>query len=268
MGFGALRSILRPVSRTLLSAHCTGSSFSLARTPAAASRSSFFGGCPLHRDIRQMPVSSAFHSLTDNRFPKRRPTDKPRRKRASLRPPGPELKVAGAKIGWSFVSVSKEEGGLVFRGLRDWNKAAMFNHLWAMAKKADTLWLKWIHEYVIKASESVVVPVLCLIPCLLDLVFAGPYAWVKCVPGEPILPNQPNEGSVKRRNEKKRMRQRRAFILAEAKKRKAQLQEANRKKVIKRVERKMAAVARDRAWAEKLAELQRLEEEKKNKVMA
>ncbi|XP_058227868.1 uncharacterized protein LOC131336157 isoform X2 [Rhododendron vialii] len=131
MGFGALRSILRPVSRTLLSAHCTGSSFSLARTPAAASGSSFFGGgCPLHRGTRQMLVSSAFHSLTDNRFPKRRPSDKPRRKRASLRPP-------------------------------------------------------------------------------------GPYAWVKCVPGEPILPNQPNEGSVKRRNEKKRMRQRRAFILVD-----------------------------------------------------
>lgn len=57
-------------------------------------------------------------------------------------------------------------------------------------------------------------------------------------------------------------------MLAEAKKRKAQLQEANRKKVMKRVERKMAAVARDRAWAEKLAELQRLEEEKKKKAVA
>lgn len=60
----------------------------------------------------------------------------------------------------------------------------------------------------------------------------------------------------------------RKLAQAEAKKRKAQLQEANRKKVIKRVERKMAAVARDRAWAEKLAEVQRLEEEKKKKVMA
>lgn len=59
------------------------------------------------------------------------------------------------------------------------------------------------------------------------------------------------------------MRQRRAFILSEAKKRKAQLQEANRKKRAQRVERKMAAVARERAWAERLAELQRLEEEKK-----
>ena len=42
---------------------------------------------------------------------------------------------------------------------------------------------------------------------------AGPYAWVKYVPGQPILPNQPNEGSVKRRNEMKRMRQRLAFML-------------------------------------------------------
>ncbi|KAE8695148.1 Detected protein of unknown function [Hibiscus syriacus] len=53
---------------------------------------------------------------------------------------------------------------------------------------------------------------------------------------------------------------------AEAKKRKAQLQEANRKKKIKQVERKMAAVARERAWAERLVELQLLEEEKKKAV--
>ncbi|KAI5656651.1 hypothetical protein M9H77_25444 [Catharanthus roseus] len=124
------------------------------------------------------PSTAAFHSLTDTRYPKRRPSDKPRRKRAGLRPP-------------------------------------------------------------------------------------GPYAWVKVVPGEPILPNQPNEGSVKRRNEKKRIKQHRAFILAEKKKRKAQLQEAKRKKEIKRRERKMAAVQREREWAERLKELQQLGEEKK-----
>ena len=55
-------------------------------------------------------------------------------------------------------------------------------------------------------------------------------------------------------------------IQAERKKRKAQLQEANRKKNIQRVERKMAAVAREREWAERLAELQRLEEEKKKSM--
>lgn len=53
---------------------------------------------------------------------------------------------------------------------------------------------------------------------------------------------------------------------SEAKKRKAQLQEAKRKKMIKQVERKMAAVARERAWAQRLAELQQLEEEKKKSM--
>lgn len=52
-------------------------------------------------------------------------------------------------------------------------------------------------------------------------------------------------------------------LQSERKKRKAQLQEANRKKREKRIERKMEAVARDREWAEKLAELQRLEADKK-----
>ena len=41
---------------------------------------------------------------------------------------------------------------------------------------------------------------------------AGPYAWVKHVPGEAVPPSQPNEGSVKLRNEKKRRRQSREFI--------------------------------------------------------
>jgi hypothetical protein len=44
------------------------------------------------------------------------------------------------------------------------------------------------------------------------------------------------------------------------------MQEAKRKKSIKKVERKMAAVARERAWAERLVELQRLEEEKKKSM--
>ncbi|KAK9677422.1 hypothetical protein RND81_11G142300 [Saponaria officinalis] len=92
---------------------------------------------------------------------------------------------------------------------------------------------------------------------------SGPYAWVKHVEGEPVPPSQPNEGSVKLRNEKKRRRQHREFVKSERKKRKAQLQEANRKKREKRIERKMAAVARDRDWAYKLSELKRQEEEKK-----
>ncbi|KAJ4890193.1 hypothetical protein Rs2_29941 [Raphanus sativus] len=95
----------------------------------------------------------------------------------------------------------------------------------------------------------------------------GPYAYVQYTPGEPIASNNPNKGSLKRRNAKKRIGQRRAFILSEKKKRQALVQEAKRKKRIKEVERKMAKVARERAWEERLAELQRLDEEK-NKSMS
>ncbi|KAG2239291.1 hypothetical protein Bca4012_024042 [Brassica carinata] len=94
----------------------------------------------------------------------------------------------------------------------------------------------------------------------------GPYAYVQYTPGEPISSNNPNKGSVKRRNAKKRIGQRRAFILSEKKKRQALVQEAKRKKRIKEVERKMAKVARERAWDERLVELHRLEEEKKKSM--
>lgn len=65
-----------------------------------------------------------------------------------------------------------------------------------------------------------------------------------------------------------RIRQRKAFILAEKKKRKAQQAEARKKRDMKRIERKMAAVAREKAWAERLIELQQLEEKKKAAAMA
>lgn len=41
---------------------------------------------------------------------------------------------------------------------------------------------------------------------------AGPYAWVQYVPGEPIPGGRPN-GSVQGREQKKRIKQRKAFIL-------------------------------------------------------
>ncbi|XP_002521503.2 uncharacterized protein LOC8279116 [Ricinus communis] len=182
MRFGALRSILRPLSRTLVSPTSTHSTTSFLSIPKLDCRFGLGGSCQIQsRHFSIFSESNRFDSLTDGRFPKRRPVDKPRRKRASLKPP-------------------------------------------------------------------------------------GPYAWVKHVPGEPIQISNPNKGSVKRRNEKKGIKLHRAFIKAEAKKRKAQLQEAKKRKIIKRVEHKMAAVARDRAWAQRLAELQQLEEEKKKSM--
>ena len=53
------------------------------------------------------------------------------------------------------------------------------------------------------------------------------------------------------------------LVQAEKNKRRAQYSAAVKRKEAERTERKMAAVARDRAWAERLIELKQLEEEKK-----
>lgn len=79
MGFAALRTLIRPLSRTLISRTSTHP----ATTPFPATLTS-----PIHRRAPWFPISNHFHSLTDTRFPKRRPTEKPRRKRVSLKPPG------------------------------------------------------------------------------------------------------------------------------------------------------------------------------------
>ncbi|EXC24874.1 D-2-hydroxyglutarate dehydrogenase [Morus notabilis] len=131
MGFGALRYITRPLSRTLISRTSTSTATLLAAvaagSPSPKSELRSIIGASFGHQAPWFPISSHFHSLTDTRFPKRRPSDKPGRKRGSLRPP-------------------------------------------------------------------------------------GPYKLVPYVPGEPIAA-KPNEGSVKRRNAKKRIRQRLAFIL-------------------------------------------------------
>ena len=87
MGFaGVLRNIVRPLSlassRTLTS-----------RISTNASLASF---CPVFPSPCKppqwtLPLWNHFHSLTDTRFPKRRPSDKSRRKRASLRPSGASI---------------------------------------------------------------------------------------------------------------------------------------------------------------------------------
>jgi hypothetical protein len=56
-------------------------------------------------------------------------------------------------------------------------------------------------------------------------------------------------------------------VQAEKEKRRAQYSAAVKRKEAERTEREMAAVARDRAWAERLVELKQLEEEK-NTAMA
>lgn len=62
---------------------------------------------------------------------------------------GSELKHSGAKVSWKDICVPKEEGGLGFKLMKDWNRASMNRHLRAVCKKSDTLWVKWVHIYII-----------------------------------------------------------------------------------------------------------------------
>lgn len=36
-----------------------------------------------------------------------------------------------------------------------WDKATMLRHLWAMSKKSESLWVKWVHMYIINHQETV-----------------------------------------------------------------------------------------------------------------
>ncbi|XP_058203052.1 uncharacterized protein LOC131317521 [Rhododendron vialii] len=72
---------------------------------------------------------------------------------------GIQMKSSGAKVTWEAVCSPKDEGGLGFRVLKDWNKAAMTKHLWALALKADTLLVKWIHTYIIKDQCLWTIPI-------------------------------------------------------------------------------------------------------------
>ncbi|XP_060968791.1 uncharacterized protein LOC115710551 [Cannabis sativa] len=58
-----------------------------------------------------------------------------------------------AAVAWSKVCHSKSVGGLGLKSVGDWNIAAMFKYVWAVAKKEDNLWVKWVHCVYIKEAD-------------------------------------------------------------------------------------------------------------------
>lgn len=60
------------------------------------------------------------------------------------------MRTSGPKASWSSICKPRSERGLGFRVLKEWNKAAMAKHLWAVCQKADKLRVKCVHTYVIK----------------------------------------------------------------------------------------------------------------------
>lgn len=78
-----------------------------------------------------------------------------------------------------------------------------------------------------------------------------PYAWVNVGENEPCPVSQPNKGSVKNRNQKKRMAQRDAFRKGQVQASIKSCREAKAKKLEARRKRWKEGAARARAWAEK-----------------
>lgn len=56
-------------------------------------------------------------------------------------------------MAWDKLCLPKKCGGLGFRDLIVWNKAACFKHIWAIDQKKDSLWLKWIHHVYLQGGN-------------------------------------------------------------------------------------------------------------------
>nr|GEX06388.1 RNA-directed DNA polymerase, eukaryota, reverse transcriptase zinc-binding domain protein [Tanacetum cinerariifolium] len=63
------------------------------------------------------------------------------------------FKKGKAKVTWKDVCQPKENGGLGLKPLEEWNKALLVKHIWNMAAKKDSLWVKWINIVKLKGRS-------------------------------------------------------------------------------------------------------------------
>ena len=47
----------------------------------------------------------------------------------------------------------KTYGGLGIKDLEAWNQALIAKQAWAIEKKVDVLWVKWVHERYLKGKQ-------------------------------------------------------------------------------------------------------------------
>lgn len=53
-------------------------------------------------------------------------------------------------VKWSKVCTPKAAGDLGVRNIHLWNITALGKYVWAVEKKLDNLWVKWVHNVYIK----------------------------------------------------------------------------------------------------------------------
>ncbi|GKC33961.1 hypothetical protein Tco_1046345 [Tanacetum coccineum] len=63
------------------------------------------------------------------------------------------LKKGPSKVAWEVVCLPKNEGGLGIRRLEVFNSALMIAHIWKLLSLKESLWVKWIHEYILKGRS-------------------------------------------------------------------------------------------------------------------
>ncbi|XP_059315533.1 uncharacterized protein LOC132066187 [Lycium ferocissimum] len=71
-----------------------------------------------------------------------------------------ELPFRKSLVSWSRMCMPKANyGGLNLTNLKLWNKTTITKTCWELAKKKDTLWIKWVHTHYIKDQQLLEMPI-------------------------------------------------------------------------------------------------------------
>ncbi|GJS59198.1 RNA-directed DNA polymerase, eukaryota, reverse transcriptase zinc-binding domain protein [Tanacetum coccineum] len=74
-----------------------------------------------------------------------------------------ENSASKAKVAWSSICRPKDQGGLGLKSLHIWNQALLTKHVWNIATKKDSLWVKWVHYVKLRGkNESLKEVIFCL----------------------------------------------------------------------------------------------------------
>nr|GEW03360.1 RNA-directed DNA polymerase, eukaryota [Tanacetum cinerariifolium] len=63
-----------------------------------------------------------------------------------------------SKIATKNVCKPKQCGGLGFKPIEKWNEVLMIKHMWNVASKKDSLWVRWVNIYMLKGRNVREVP--------------------------------------------------------------------------------------------------------------
>ena len=66
---------------------------------------------------------------------------------------GKEESSSPRAVAWKQLCKARATAGLGVQNVELWNKDAVFKHFWAVTKKKNNLWVRWIHHMYVKEGE-------------------------------------------------------------------------------------------------------------------